>query len=186
MELLTRSVPVRVALLAVVLLGSVPVLADTASKEYQVKAVFLFNFANFVDWPATSFPAAATPFVIGILGDNPFGTYLDDVVRGEKIGNHPVELRRYDREDEIGTCQVLFINRSEIDRLEAIRATLKARHVLTVGETDEFARNGGIIAFVVRSGKLRLKINLEAARASNLTISSKLLRSAEIVNAGRQ
>jgi len=123
-EPLTRSVPVHAALIAVLLLGGVSLLADTASKEYQVKAVFLFNFANFVDWPAKSFPAAATPFVIGILGDNPFGTYLDDVVRGEKIANHPVELRRYDREDEIAAdSYALNLLERVVGRESGCRAT---------------------------------------------------------------
>src|ERR1700741_2837366 len=87
--------------------------AQTASREYQVKAVFLFNFAQFVDWPPAAFSGADAPLVIGILCDDPFGPYLDETVRDEKVADRPLEIQRYRRVDEIRTCHVLFISRSE-------------------------------------------------------------------------
>lgn len=158
----------------------------TPSKEYQLKAVFLFNFAMFVDWPSAAFPEPTTPFVIGVLGDDPFGPYLEDVVRGELVGNRPVEVHRYREVAEINVCHVLFISLAEARRLKQIGGALRERRVLTVGETDEFLQSGGVIAFAVRGGKIRLKINVDAARASELTVSSKLLRVAEVVESGRQ
>jgi hypothetical protein len=87
--------------------------AQTApSREYQIKAVFLFNFAQFVEWPPAAFRDSNSPLVIGVLGDNPFGTYLDETVRDEKVGNRPLEVQRYQRVDEIKTCHVLFIGPS--------------------------------------------------------------------------
>lgn len=181
------SAALQFGLVAFLILGGVDLFARTApSKEYQVKAVFLFNFANFVDWPASSFPEATTPFVIGVLGDDPFGAYLDEVVRGEKIGKRPVEVRRYRQLREITICHVLFISRAEADRMDEISRSLQARSILTVGELDDFVREGGIIALLPRNGKLRLKVNLGSARLSGLTISSKLLRSAEIINSGKR
>jgi hypothetical protein len=154
--------------------------AQTAtSPEYQIKAVFLFNFAQFVDWPPKAFPDAQTPLVIGILGEDLFGSYLDETVRGEKVNNRPLVVQRYRRIGEIKACHVLFISRSENARLEEILASLKGRSILTVGDSDEFALRGGMIRFVTEKNKIRMRINLEAVKAANLTISSKLLRLAE-------
>jgi hypothetical protein len=144
--------------------------------EYQVKAVFLFNFAQFVDWPPTAFPDRQTPLVIGILGQDPFGSYLDETVRGERVNNRPLIVRRYHRVEEIQTCHVLFIRRSEADRLDQILASLKYRKILTVADSESAARSSVIIRFVTQQNKIRLRINPEAAKAANLTISSKLLR----------
>jgi hypothetical protein len=149
--------------------------------EYQVKAIFLFNFAQFVDWPSGAFSGAQTPLVIGVLGEDPFGGYLDETVRGERVNNRSLTVQRYRRVDDIKTCHVLFISRSEEGRLEQILASLKARNILTVADAESGARRGVMIRFVTEQNKIRLRINLAAARAANLTISSKLLRLAEIV-----
>jgi len=160
--------------------------AQTATPaEYQIKAVFLFNFAQFVDWPSNAFSEAQAPLVIGVLGEDPFDAYLDETVRGEKVNNRPVIVQRYQRVAEIKTCHVLFISRSEADRLEQILAALKGRSILTVGDFDGFARRGGMIRFVTEKNKIRLRIGLETAKAANMTISSKLLRPAEIITPGK-
>jgi len=145
------------------------------ASEYQVKAVFLFNFAKFVSWPPNSFPDANTPFVIGVLGQDPFGSYLDDTVRGERINNRQLLVRRYRNPAEINNCHILFISRSESDRLDQIAAALKYRKLLIV--TDAEGGNGGvIIRFINEGNRIRFKIDAEAAKAANLTISSKLMR----------
>lgn len=154
---------------------------DQPSPEYQLKAVFLFNFAQFVDWPATAFPTASTPLVVGILGDDPFGSYLDGLVVDEKIQGHPLIVRRFRRAADLEFCHVLFISASESGRLPEILAALKSRSTLTVGDSPEFNRNGGMIRFVSEAGKIRLRINVEVAKACGLTLSSKLLRPATIV-----
>jgi hypothetical protein len=150
-------------------------------REYQLKAVFLFNFAQFVHWPPETFPTSQTPFVIGVLGDDPFGPSLDEAVRGEQANNHPLVIQRYRRVEDIGDCQVLFISQSESAQLEQIFNRLKGRSILTVGDADEFTRRGGMIRFVTEKNRVRLRVNLEVAKASHLAISSKLLRPAEIV-----
>lgn len=88
-----------------------------ALQEYEVKAVFLFNFTQFVDWPPAAFPDAQAPLTIGVLGDDPFGDFLDETVRGEKSNSRPIVIRRYRRVEEVGPCHVLFISRSESHRL---------------------------------------------------------------------
>jgi len=154
------------------------------TSEYQLKAVFLFNFAQFVDWP----PSAAQdsqppqpPLLIGILGDDPFGSFLDETVRGERVGARPIQVRRYRRIADIEECNILFISRSESERVPEILSLLKNRPVLTVSDGDEFASQGGIIQFFTDKNRIRIRINLDAAEAANLTISSKLLRVAEVV-----
>jgi hypothetical protein len=152
--------------------------------EFQLKAVFLFNFAQFVDWPATALPGAGAPFVIGVLGKDPFGPVLDEVVRGESVNGHRFEIARYHDVAQIGGCQILFIPASELVHLDEILTALKGHSVLTVTDADAQAQHGVIIALVKRDNRIRLRIDLQAARASSLTISSKLLRPAEIVGGG--
>ena len=153
--------------------------------EYQLKAVFLFNFAQFVEWPASAFPGPATPLVIGVLGEDPFGPYLDETVRGEKVNDRPLVVRRYRSVEEITTCHILFISRREERRLKGILDSLRGRSVLTVSDANRFATHGGMIRFVTDHHRIRFRINLEAAKAANLTLSSKLLRPAQIVPVGQ-
>jgi hypothetical protein len=155
------------------------------SREYQVKAVFLFNFAQFVEWPAAAFIGANSPIVIGVLGENPFGDYLDETVRGERVEARPLEVQRYLQVDEIKTCHVLFISRSEAHHLEQILASLKNRSVLIVGDGDDFVQRGGMVRLATAQNKIRLIINVGATKAANLTLSSKLLRSAELMTASK-
>lgn len=150
--------------------------------EYQVKAVFVFNFARFVEWPVQAFTAPNEPFVIGIVGTDPFGARLDEAVRGEQVGQHPLLVRRFRNADEIGACQILYIDRSEGAQLSQILAALNRRNTLTVTDLDGAAQRGAMIQFVTESNRIRLRINVGAARAAGLTISSKLLRPAEIVS----
>jgi hypothetical protein len=152
--------------------------------EYQLKAVFLFNFAQFVEWPASAFPSPETPLVIGVLGEDPFGPYLDETVRGEMVNDRPLVVRRYRSVEEITTCHILFISRREVGHLKDILDSLRGRSVLTVSDADRFASRGGMIRFVTDHHRIRFRINLEAARAASLTLSSKLLRAAQIVPAG--
>ncbi len=152
----------------------------TVAQEYDLKAAFLFNFAQFVEWPADAFAEPGTPITIGILGQDPFGSSLDDIVAGETVHNRPLAVRRYQSVDQIESCQILFISPSEAPRLGQIMKALAHRSVLTVGETKDFTHSG-IVAFDVIQRRVRLRVNLAAATEARLTISSKLLRQAQIV-----
>jgi hypothetical protein len=166
------------------LLGARPVTAQSVrASASEVQAVFLFNFAQFVDWPAEAFPDPQAPLVIGILGKDPFGNFLDETVRGEKVRGRAFKVERYRRVEDVKDCHILFISRSEAKRLDGILAALKGRPILTVSNGDDFDRPGGIIRFILDESKIRLSVDLEAAQGARLTFSSKLLRSAEIVPA---
>lgn len=161
--------------------GALQVVAAESFREYDLKAVFLFNFAQFVEWPSEAFPQATTPFVIGILGDDPFGGVLDTTVANETLNGRPFVIRRFRRAEDIDTCHILFVSRSEADRLERIMPALAGRTILTVGDSEDFARAGGMIALVTANNRIRLQVNMEAAMSGMLVFSSKLLRPAEIV-----
>jgi hypothetical protein len=150
-------------------------------REYQIKAVFLYNFTQFVEWPATAFPDDLAPLVIGVLGEDLFGEDLDAAASGEKVGARSIEVRRYRRIEDVGTCHVLFISRSELARFDQIMAALQGRSILTVGDFQDFSPRGGMICFVMENNRVRMRINLEAARRTGLILSSKLLRPAQIV-----
>jgi hypothetical protein len=180
---LLKSRFVLAALLA--LAAASVVRAQAPPTEYEVKAVFLFNFSQFVDWPATAFADDSSPLVIGVLGSDPFGPTLDEIVRGETVNGRPLVVRRYQSLDQVDDCHILFIDRSQEPRFETILAALKDRNVLTVGDFDGFAERGGMIRFVTVGNKIRLRINLAAAQDAKLMISSKLLRPAQIVGASK-
>jgi hypothetical protein len=149
------------------------------SKEYQVKAAFLFNFTQFVEWPATAFSAPNAPFVIGILGDDPFGTFIDETVTGEKIGLHPLVVQRYRDSKEMKTCHILFISTTDPERIKEC-LSLIANHTLTVSDAGSFMKMGGMIRFFTEKNKIRLQVNPDAARLADLNISAKLLRVSDI------
>jgi len=153
-----------------------------AIREYDLKAAFLFNFAQFVEWPSEAFPEASTPFVICVLGDDPFGKSLDEIVANEVIRKRRIVVQRHRDVQEISICHILYVGASETPRLNHILAALDGKHILTVGETDFFTTHNGIIQFRLIENKLRLRINVEAARMAKLSISSQLLRQAEIVD----
>lgn len=152
-----------------------------AASEYEVKAVFLLNFVQYVDWPSQAFTSAQSPLVIGILGEDPFGDVLNRTIRGETIKERPVIVKRSRQVDDLKGCHLLFISRSEKGRLARILSRLEGTCVLTVGETDQFVQSGGIINFRLQGSKVRFEINVEAAGHCGLKISSKLLRLATVV-----
>jgi hypothetical protein len=168
------------ALISLVVSGPA-ISAPATSPEYQVKAVFLFNFAQFVEWPTQSFEDAAAPFVIGVLGADPFGSALEGAVRGETLNGRSFVVERYRSVTEIRHCQVLFISRSEAAHIGEISAALAGRSILTVSDIEDPAQRGVMIRFVAENNRIRLRINADAAKAVGLSISSKLLRPAELV-----
>ena len=146
--------------------------------EYQVKAVFLYNFARFVEWPADP---PTVPIVIGILGEDPFGNALEETVRGKTINGHELAVKHLKSGQEARGCQIVFVASSERRRLRPLLASLGGAGVLTVGETEGFAESGGIISFTLEDDRVRFEINVDAAQRAGLKISSKLLSLAKVV-----
>ncbi len=154
---------------------------ESAYTEYQVKALFLLNFTRYVDWPPAAFAGTNTPITIGLYGEDKFGDALKQAVGGQTVGGRRIIVQPIEKGGDPGKCQLLFISASEKNRLGEILGQIKALPVLTVGETDQFLEQGGVINFVKKEGKIRLEINLDAARRAKLVISSKLLNVADVV-----
>jgi hypothetical protein len=149
------------------------------SLEYQVKAAFLLNFTKFVEWPATAFEAPDSPLAICILGEDVFGSTLDQIVAGEVVSGRRVTVSRIKGAPAPKTCQVLFVNRPEKEFLSLLPAL--GPGVLTVGEGQNFVRGGGMIAFVIENRRVRFIANRSAAENAMLKMSSKLLNVARDV-----
>lgn len=157
--------------------------AGQASREYDVKAAFLFNFASFVEWPPEAFPSADSPFIIGVLGSDPFGRSLDEIVSGEQLHNRKLVVHRFSRVEDMHRCHILFISASESAELRTILDRLRGQPVLTVGDSPGFAEDGGAIGFAT-GRRISLVVNESTIRAANLTVSAKLLRLAQVIREG--
>ena len=152
-----------------------------ASDETEVKAVFLFNFAQFVEWPYSKLPTDSA-IVIGVLGKDPFGKYLDEIVANEIVNGHQLKVERYTSVQRVGNCHILFINPSRFIKVEDVLKKLSGKNILTVSDETGFSNHGGMIHFITDSNKIKLRVNLSSVRESEISISSKLLSLAEIVD----
>ena len=155
---------------------------STGTSGYEVKTAFLFNFAKFIEWPASSFATPQSPFAICVLGQDPFGSTLTDTLQGKIIGARPLAVRRLKDKLEARSCQIVFVSSSETLHLADIIGTLRGANVLLVGETSGFAAAGGTIEFTQENDRVRFAINTDAADRSGLKFSSKLLALAQIVH----
>lgn len=169
--------------LAVVLLWA-PVAGAKAFDEAAVKAVFLFRLALFVTWPQPITPQAEDTFVIGILGADPFEGRLETVVQGERIGSHAIVVRQYASAAEIEShpCQLLYLGDVTADEKNRSQDLAMRHKILTVSDTPRFAHEGGMIGIQTVARRIRITINLAAARQAGLSISAKLLKIAELIS----
>jgi YfiR/HmsC-like len=172
------AVGVAQCALATLLLAAPPPGPQGVS-EYKVKAAFLFNFAKFVEWPERH--RATQSVTIGVVGADPFGDSLDQVVLNKMVGSKSIEIRRFASLEEMEPCHILFISRSESSRLGEILKALEGTATLTVGEDEEFLRKGGVIRFFTQENKIRFEINVDAAEYEGLRLSSRLLQVARTV-----
>jgi YfiR/HmsC-like len=151
------------------------------SEEYQVKAAFLFHFAQLVDWPAGSLPANDNSLFLCTLGEDPFAGALETTIVGKPIGNRVLRVRHLRQTEGAQDCQILFLGKAETKRIPALLSSLKPAPVLTVGETSGFLDAGGMICFLLVENRIRFAIDLEAADAAKLKIGSRLLVLAQSV-----
>jgi len=149
---------------------------DAASVEYKIKAAYMLNFAKFVDWPREAFPAGDTPVTVCVLGKDPFGSDLEKAIGDKSIQGRPLCIKRIGANKPVEHCHLLFISSSERRRLPQILRSLTNACVLTIGDTEQFTRSGGMIQFTEQENTLRFHINAEAAEKAGLKISSKLLQ----------
>jgi len=182
-----RMVCAMAGLAAWVALGHAPALAQepdltTVSREYTIKAAYLYNFARYVTWPEGAFATAESPLVIGVLGEDPFGDALGVVARTKRIDGRAIVVQQFDVVESFRPCHILFVTWNVGEEAEG-RAIQKSRGkgVLLVGETPTFIERGGIISFFVEENKVRFEISTAHAQQERLKISSKLLSLARLV-----
>jgi hypothetical protein len=159
--------------------------ASAQMDEYSIKAGYLYNFSKYVEWPEGTFQAPATPFVICIVGVDPFGGRLDQAIAGKTSGDaRPLEVRRFKKADAIGlrACQMAFLSKSEMQRTAALVDTLKNLPIFTVADFAPFADIGGIADLRIDGTKVKVDLNMNAANRAKLKISGKLQRVANLVN----
>lgn len=157
-------------------LAAVPAYTQApAVDEYQVKAAFLFNFAKFVEWPPQAFKSPDDPVGICVFGPNPFGSTLGDMVRGKTLGKRGVVAYRVSDPQRAKTCHILFLNESDDKRSRSMLEQLTGASILTVGESEGFLANGGVVNFKLEEARVRIEISTAAAERAQLRISSKLL-----------
>ena len=153
--------------------SSIRVSAQTVN-EYQVKAAFILNFAKFVEWPSDAFDDGGGTLVVGVIGDDPFGSALDRL-SGNTASGRRLKIKRFRWGDNLRVCQILFISNSEGRHLGKIMESIKGTSILTIGEMPQFNQSAGMIRFVIQNNKVRFEINAAAAGQARLRISSKLL-----------
>jgi hypothetical protein len=149
--------------------------------EYRLKLAFLYNFAQFVQWPPEAFHDPAAPLTLCVAGQDPFQGEIEQSLSGRTVGGHPIEIKRLRPNDDPRACHMIFVRASEKRVAGKLLAALKGSNTLTVGETKGFADLGGVINLTLDENKLRFEINLDAAMQTRLRISSKLLALAKIV-----
>lgn len=157
---------------------SAPIVAATG--EYDVKAAYLYNFASFATWPASAFDGAAGPLRVCTVGPDMFGPVLADTLRDERIGSHPLVLVTAPPAGELRRCHILFIP-ARAANSDAILRAVAGAPVLTVGESDSFLRDGGVVRFVVENGRVRFDVNPAAVTTAGVTLNSRLLQVARQV-----
>jgi hypothetical protein len=175
-----------IAVLAGWAISGHPVLYAQSAKptEYHVKAAYLANFVKFTEWPSREGESGAEAFHICVLGQDPFGPVLDAALTGETADGKPMAAKRVASVRDAGGCRVVFISSSEDAQLKTILTALNNSSVLTVGDTPEFVRRGGMIEFVLEGNRVRFEVNLPAARNAGLSLSSQLLKVALTVRRG--
>lgn len=173
-----RVSPALFALILSLGFGSVTLLSQE-SLEYPVKAVFLFKFGDYVEWPPGALPKPGAPFVIGVLGKDPFGANLDLAVKDRTVQGHPIIVKRFERVEQVKDVQILFVDADNPEQLERFLMDLRTASVLTV--CDGPAKPGAVISFVIQENRVRFEIDTDAAERANLKVSSKLLSLARVV-----
>jgi hypothetical protein len=152
-----------------------------APSEHQVKAAFLYNFANFVKWPEGALGPAGAPLKVCVVGTDPFGAALEEAFRGQVVHGRRVEISRGPTLAALGRCHILFLSQSEQGHWPELLKELRGTPTLTVGDGPPLVRQGGMVSFVIEAKRVRFEINPGAAEHAGLRISSKLLALARIV-----
>ncbi len=148
---------------------------------YEIKAMYLRNFAMFTSWPREAFGSSRAPLVVAVVGRDPFGPLLEKHLGQRVVGTRKVELRRYTNLDELGPAHMVFLGEMSADERDAVLERYAVVHTLVIGEETGLALNGGTINFYFERDRVRFEINPAAAKRAELVISSQLLKLARVI-----
>ena len=176
-----RSLVLLVLSVVLTLAVSTPAVAQREAEINKLKAAFIFQFANFVEWPEEALGDDGDPFVICIVGNESLGEILKGAVRGKSVRGREVEIRTMDGSSDLTSCQIMFVDDEDRRDVPRVIDEYATQPVLTVGDSDDFTSEGGIIRLYPEASKLRIEINIDAAERAGLKISSKLLSLAKVV-----
>jgi len=181
-----RALPFRIGVLAVALLTTLAAVSPAAppvASEREVKAAMLYRVAKFIDWPDSAFPTSSSPFVICVAGDETVLRAFDPL-NGRALNGRSVAVRRV-RGDafDLRQCHAAYFPRDAVGDSDYAIGKLQGSPVLTVGEVEEFAYRGGILALVTRDAKVQFAFNLPASKQAGLKVSAQLLQLATLVSA---
>lgn len=150
-------------------------------KEYELKAAFIYNFTKFIEWPPESLPITNTSFVVGVAGFSPTTVELKKIAHDRKIGGRDLVVIDVKTPAALGNVQILLIPAAEDSRLKGWLASVRGRPVLTIGESEAFAQQGGMINFLRAEEKIRFEIYMDQVDAASLKVSAQLQKLARIV-----
>jgi len=168
---------VAVALLG----GAAPAAAGQGPSAYEVKGAFLLNFSKFITWPPAAFTSASAPVLIAIIGDDPFGELLDELVLKQRLGDRAIQVKRIGSRDELSGYHLVFISRSETRQLDQILIRTENTYAVAVSDIERFSSAGGVIGFIVEGNRVRFDINVGVAERRGLKVSTKLIALAATV-----
>jgi hypothetical protein len=173
--------PVIAAAACATLLGAGVLRAQSTAphqrpSEYQVKALYLYGFTQYIEWPSSTWSDPDAPFRICISGADPFGAVMDRIVKGEKTQGHPFLVERLAPDASLARCQIVFLGKDETPRASAALKALSTKSTLTIGESREFLEAGGAVALVLDAGRVRFDVNLRSPQIKDLRFSSKVLQ----------
>jgi hypothetical protein len=177
-----RIVAVGLAVLLALLGLASSASGQQAAQADQLKAAFVFQFANYVQWPDSAFEDASSPVVIGIVGNDAMVKTLTASVRGKTVGTRGFRVTNITSEKDVESCHIVFIDAADDKRVDDYLAYTRTKPVLTVSDDDNFTAEGGIIRLFEKDNKLRFEVNVDEAERSGITISSKLLGLAQVVH----
>jgi hypothetical protein len=175
-----RGSTIRKVIVALLFALALPCRADGPTREYQVKAAFIYNFTQFVQWPQNAFGSQNSPLVVAVVGDDPFDGALRDIMAQKTAYGHPITVLNFSSAGDIQKCHILFVPSSQDSSVKDIFARLDKQPVLVVGETDEFMADGGAIELFLEDGKMRFGIDPDVLDADGLRASAKLMKLARI------
>jgi len=170
----------RLGAIIAVLTAALPCRADAPTREYQVKAAFIYNFTAFVQWPDSAFASKDSSFVVATIGTDSFDGALEQAMTGKSVAGHSIVVQHFSSGDNMSSCQLLFVPASEDSSLNNLFAKLNSQPILTVGESEAFSSAGGAIRFFVEDKKMRFEIDPDSINSAGLKVSAKLMKLARI------